>query len=397
MNLYVLWVTQIFSMVGFNIAVPFIAYYLNDMGLTDNSTLTYYVGLSSTLPAFSMIFAAPVWGALSDKYGRKMMILRAMICAAILLTACGFTKSPNFFLVLRFLQGIFTGTITASMAFVSANTPSNRLSYALGFMTSSNFLGYAIGPVLGGFVSELIGYNGCFIAGGCIMVVGFVLVLILVKEDPNSYGAALVKSKSAKPKLVNKFIINVLILLFAARMARIIFAPYVAMFVKDVLGTMDGASRYTGFINAASGVATAIAAVTLTRLGDRHNKIRLVFIFALIAMGLSFLLLPKWNLTVFALIYGAYFFMAGAIEPLLTSAASEATDAASRGQLFGFTGSINSISMMVAPMIGAQVSNSFNTRAILYLIPAFCFVQLVVLIFVQKGMHPVGWRKKHRN
>ena len=140
-NLYTLWGTQVFSLMGFGFCIPFTPFLLQQMGVSDPAQLSYYVGLSATLPAATMAVAAPIWGIASDRYGRKVMIMRAMFCAAVLLSLMGFSQTVWQFLVLRAIQGILSGTVTASMSFVSANTPGNRMSYALGLMTSSTFIG----------------------------------------------------------------------------------------------------------------------------------------------------------------------------------------------------------------------------------------------------------------
>ena len=388
-NLYVLWVTQICSMIGFNIALPFTAYYFQEMGVTSATQLNYYVGLSSTLPSITMAVFAPIWGIVADLHGRKLMILRAMLAASILIALLGMTDSVYVFLGLRLLQGIFTGTIGASMAFVSANTPENKMSFSLGFMTSSNFLGYALGPVLGGVLAEAVGYKGCFYAGAAVMFFGFLLVLLLVKENPNTYGKVLKEQRAAKgtkkPKLINKYIVLVLAILMTAKISRTLFSPFVALYVQERLGTITGAAKYTGIINGATGVSTAVAALTLTRLGDKYDKFKLVMIFSLISLGISIFFIPKWPLLVFAAIYGIYFLAAGSVEPLLTSAASEATDPALRGELFGMMTTVNSVALIISPMVAAAVSNTFSVSAILVFMPILTAVQIVVLIICKRA------------
>ena len=187
-NLYTLWVTQVFSLMGFGFCIPFTPFLLQEMGVTDPSQLSYYVGLSAALPAATMAVAAPIWGVVSDRYGRKVMIMRAMFCAAILLGLMGLSQTVWQFMILRAAQGVLTGTVTASMSFVSANTPENRMSYALGLMTSSNFLGYSIGPFFGGILAEAVGYRICFGIGSLLMLTGFILVVALVVEDKNTFG-----------------------------------------------------------------------------------------------------------------------------------------------------------------------------------------------------------------
>ena len=125
-NLYTLWVTQVFSLMGFGFCIPFIPFYFQEMGVTNPTELNHFVGLAFAVPAATMAVTAPIWGIVSDRYGRKVMILRAMIAAALLLVLMGLVTSVWQFMILRALQGVFTGTITASMSFVSANTPEHK-------------------------------------------------------------------------------------------------------------------------------------------------------------------------------------------------------------------------------------------------------------------------------
>lgn len=387
-NLYTLWVTQVFSLMSFGLGIPFIPYYFQEMGLTNPTQLNLAVGLASTLPAASMAVAAPIWGILSDRYGRKMMIMRAMLCASAILTLMGFARSVAFFLVIRIAQGIFTGTITASMAFVSANTPENRMSYALGFMTSSNFLGYSIGPFLGGVLAERLGYSVCFFAGGALMLAGFFMVMGLVVEDKASYGPALMarleeeaaeKGGGRKRRLFTPMILSVIAALFVARVARTIFTPFVPLFVQSSIGGLSGAAACTGIINGATGAATAVAALTLTRLGDKYNKFKLAFVLTIVSLPAAILLVPFHSLLLFVAIYTVFFFFAGGIEPILTSAASENTSPTMRGALFGTLGTVNSAAMMTAPMIGSFLSIRWGLGSILAVIPLFVALQLLLL------------------
>jgi DHA1 family multidrug resistance protein-like MFS transporter len=394
-NLYTLWVTQIFSMVGFGLGVPFIPYYLQELGVSDVTTLNFLVGMCSTLPAATMAIVSPIWGKLSDIYGRKMMLMRAMAGATLILTGYGLSRSVAVFIILRALHGVFTGTVSAAMTFVSANTPSHKMSYALGFLTSSNFLGYAIGPALGGMIVEYVGYRACFFIGAGVMFTGCMLVFLLVKEDPATYGRAAIARAEARvgagepsgkkgdgkwSSILTTAVISAFAVLFCVRVTRSVFSPFVPLFVQDRLGTIVGAARYTGFINGASGVGTALAAVTLSRLGDKHNKYRVVVLFTGLSLVVSLLLLPHYSLAIFCGTYLLYFLVCGAIEPILTSLISENTDAHHRGTLFGFMGTLNSVAMMTAPLIGTAVSNTFSYEAILWCIPIFTLIQGGLLV-----------------
>lgn len=396
-NLYTLWFTQLLVNMGFGLVMPFIPYYFMQMQPLTDVQLNYYTGLASSLASASMAIASPFWGKISDIYGRKAMLIRAMVCGAIVLCLMGLAKAVWVFIALRVLQGIFTGTIPAAMALVSSHTPEDKMSYALGFMTSSNFLGFALGPVIGSPIIELFGYSACFFSGGALLFIGTLFVVFLVKEDPNTYGRALKMQQmekeheeaakaGGKKKLGAGFLtvsmLMMMVALFLVRMGRMLFSPFTAIYVRDTLGTMDGATIYTGIINTATCASTAISAVTLTRLGDRYDKFKYSLVLAVIAMVIGIGLPLPFPLWAFIIVYAVYYFVVGAIEPVLTSALSEQVSPAQRGSLFGLTSTVNCISMMVSPMLAASITTAFSTRAILVCMP-ICMLVLVLFLLVQ--------------
>ena len=409
-NLYTLWVAQVIALMSFGFGLPFIPFYIQELGIRDHSALIFYTGLASTIPAATMIIFAPIWGILADRYGRKLMLQRAMFSAVFIIGGMGFVANVPQLLVLRALQGIFTGTITASMAFVSANTANNKMSFALGFMTSSNFIGYTIGPVLGGLLSEQIGYRYCFIIGGLLMIVGFLLVTLLVKEDKNTYGKSLkaenmtenmktiqqveeideytmMTTGSRMPEISKrtgaanktKIIVIILIILFVNRVSRVIFSPFIPLFVQENINAASGAATYTGLINGAIGIAAAIAAITLARLGDRYNKNKVVLVLSIISLPLAVMLAMNNSLLTFTLFFALFSFVTGGIEPILTSSASEHTSTKDRGRLFGFLGAVGNCAFMIAPIIGSYISIKFSVDAILFLIPLLVAMQIIIV------------------
>ncbi len=394
-NLYTLWVSQICSLMSFGFGIPFVPFYFQELGVTSSVQLSYYVGLSATLPAAAMAVASPVWGVVSDRYGRKMMILRAMFFAALILASMGMVRNVWQFMILRICQGIFTGTVTASMSFVSANTPENHMSYALGIMTSSTFLGWSIGPFIGGLLAEVVGYRLCFLLGGLLMMIGFVLVLFLVKEDKNTYGFRVRSAEEGKKSrwaIVTPYIISIMVCLLVQRMARTVFTPFLALYVQENLGTITGAARYTGFINGATSFATAAAALTITRWGDRTDKLRVSMKLTLLSIPVMVLTLPFKSLFVFALFFTVFYFLAGGVEPILTSAASERTPAHMRGALFGIMGTVSSVGAMLSPIMGSYISVEFSIKAILAVIPIVTMIQAACIYIAQKEAlkHPIA-------
>ena len=177
-NLYLLWVTQLLAMMSFTFGIPFIPYFIQELGIVEPDKVKLYTAISAALPGLGMGLTAPFWGMLADRHGKKLMILRAVFMGSLILVGLGLVSNVNQLLVLRFLQGVFTGTISASNAFVASNTPDEELSYSFGLLTSANFIGVMLGPALGGVIAESFGYRTSFIIGSITMMVDFVLVLL---------------------------------------------------------------------------------------------------------------------------------------------------------------------------------------------------------------------------
>jgi len=181
-NLYTVWAAQILSMMSFGFGLPFLPYYIQELGVVDQDKVKLYSGILSAVPAISMGIMAPIWGILADKYGKKLMLLRAMFFGSLILAAMGLATRVEHLIFLRIVQGAFTGTVTASAALVASNTPEKRLSYALGFLSSSTFIGYSAGPAMGGYVAEFLGYRASFFIGASLLIIDFFLVLFIIRE-----------------------------------------------------------------------------------------------------------------------------------------------------------------------------------------------------------------------
>lgn len=389
LNLYTIWMAQTISLTGFGFGLPFMPFYIQELGVIDPDMVKMYSGLLSTAPAISMAVMSPVWGFLADRYGRKLMLLRAMFFASFIIAAMGIAANANQLIALRFAQGAFTGTITASSALVACGTPDNKLSYSLGLLSSSTFIGYSLGPIIGGFFAEYVGYRPSFWMGGGMLFLDFLLVLFLVKEagefkKPDKNVTVERRKISSISLILTKVVIPMLITLLFVRIARTVFAPYLPLFVQEMRSMIEGSARVTGIISGTTGLATAVAGLTLSRLGDRYKKPKVICILLILSIILSLPLIAANNLLVFAVLYGLFFFAIGGVEPVLMSHLSEHTPAERRGMLFGVLGFTSSIGWCISPTIGSLISINYSLKTIFLTIPLILLPGLISSVFALK-------------
>ncbi len=392
-NLYTIWLTQIISLMSFNFGIPFMSYYIQDLGVTDAAEVKTFIGLLTAVAGISAGVMAPIWGRLSDKYGKKMMLLRAIAAGGIVMLGMGFSANVYQLLFFRFLQGIFTGTITASAALVASSTPENRLGFALGFLATSTQIGSSVGPALGGMVAEWLGYRNSFVFGGAMLLLDFFLVLLLV-QDSNKVlepQLSLTEEGDKAEENVEKPFYGAWLavgmgLILLLRFATNVFTPYMAIFVQDKLGTMEGASRVTGLMSGFIGLMTALSGFILGRLGDRLNRYRLLIFCAVLSFSIAIPLFWSNSILMLTLVYGLMMFMIGGIEPIVMSVSSSRVVRNQRGRLFGMQALVSSFAWATSPLLGSLISIRFSVQAILLAIPMFLLAELLVILFFGKKL-----------
>jgi len=120
---WISWLSQILALAGFSFVYPFLPLYVQHLGVHDKGQVLIWSGWLFAGTTIAMSICAPIWGAVSDRHGRKVMVVRSMLSGAVLIFLMIFVQNPGELLVLRVLQGMLTGSVAASQALVSAAVP----------------------------------------------------------------------------------------------------------------------------------------------------------------------------------------------------------------------------------------------------------------------------------
>ncbi len=182
-NLYILFAVQILSTAGFSLVFPFLPLYVKELGVSTVGSIEFWSGLVFSSQAVTMMFTAPIWGTIADRYGRKPMLIRASLGGAILVGAMGFAQNAEQLVLLRTLQGLVSGVIAASNALVAASTPPEKSGEALGLMQTGTWVGVAVGPLVGGILGDAFGFRESFWITGAMLGLAAFAVIVWVRED----------------------------------------------------------------------------------------------------------------------------------------------------------------------------------------------------------------------
>lgn len=350
--------SQVMSILGFSFVVPFLPLYVQQLGIHGAARVTLWAALLSGGSAVFMAFAAPIWGALADRHGRKIMVVRAACSAGVLIALMGAVQNIYQLLFLRMMQGMLTGTVSASQALVSSQSPRNRMGFTLGVMQTAIFLGNSAGPLLGGLVADAVGFRPSFLVAGVILFASGIVVAAFVKEEikpePGSsnqvafwrdLGSAL--TIPALPAMIGTY--------FAVQFGTTVVFPILPQFVQALQGPADHAATLTGLILAGAGVAGALSSIFAGYLSDRIGFKSVLITSSLAAALLSipqYFVTATWQLFVLRVLTGLAI---GAMLPAASALTASLVPASRRGTAYGLTGSASSIGFAAGPLTAAAV------------------------------------------
>ena len=387
-NLYLAWLAQVLTLTGFGFIMPFIPLFMSELGVTDARTLKLWVAVTAAVPMVGMALAAPFWGMVSDRFGRKPMIIRALISTMILAVSLALARSVESVFVIRVLQGLFTGTVTAAATLVAAGTPNAHLTRALGFLSSATFIGHSLGPLIGGISANLFGFRASFLIAAVVVGIGLIVVVLFLEEPGDlrpgrgrqTEGGTRKPRGSIRDLLTLPFLLLFLVL-FLLRFARGQPMAFVPLYIAELRGTLGGSAdaAVTGLVMAGSGALAAISGVTLGRLGDRFNKLWLI---AICSGGGAVLALPTFlasGLVAFAVCYMFSGFALGAVQPFVQAYLSSHSARAQQGLLFGLQSLVGGFGYGLGPLAAGWISITASTRHV-FLAYTLAFAAIAVLM-----------------
>jgi MFS transporter, DHA1 family, multidrug resistance protein len=396
-TLAILFLGQLFTAAGFASFFPFLPLYVRDLGAVTNLSVDVLAGLAYSAQAFTMMLASPIWGALADRFGRKLMVERAMFGGTIVLLLMAFARSAEELVLLRAVQGLITGTIAAANALAASVVPRQRIGFAMGLLQVGSGAGVALGPLMGGLIADAYGYNAAFYVTAATLFFSGLLVWRFIHEDfappeqPRVKKAGLISSWKtilATPGVAITFSMR-----FLSQMGRNLLLPIAPVFVQTLLVDTSRLNTFTGLVVGGASFTTTLSAVYLGRLGDRTGHRRVLIAGAAVAVLLYFLHIPvqaAWQLLALQALVGVAM---GGIIPAISALLANFTSAGDAGAVYGLDNSIDAAGRTLGPILGSAVAVWFSLRstfaatALLYLLAAMMAWRFLPR---KAGVNPIG-------
>lgn len=375
---------------------PFLPFFLEDLGADSFSSQALWSGAINAGGALVMVASAPLWGMVADRFGRKPMVLRATFFGSLTIGLMSLATSPWHLLILRFIEGGFTGTVAASTTLVASSTPKARMGFALGMMQTAVFTGASIGPLVGGVLADYLGFRESFIIAGSMLSLGGILVLFLVHEDftppPKDTGAT---STGSSPRLTALLfggaMLGMIAVMFALRTSTSAIQPIMPLYVQQLSDATGSVATLSGVTLGVAGITSAIAAVMLGRLADRIGPQR-VLITAALAAGVLYLPMAIAQSPAQLIVMNAALgIAAGGVMPSANAIVANLTPRQRRGAVYGFTAAATSLGGFLGPLGGAGLAATVDIRYVFLMTGALMLIAgFWVAHIIRSGADIVG-------
>lgn len=367
-TLYTVVVAQVIAMLGFNISVPFLPFYIEELGVTEFNQVAFWVGLINSAAPLSMALAAPFWGMLADRYGRKPMLVRSMLGGALMIGLMGAVRSVPQLAVLRILQGTLSGTVAAATTLVATSLPREHCGFGLGLLQTAIFAANSLGPLAGGLVGGAFGYRVAFLGAGILLLLAGVLVLALVHEEfvpsPRRARAGNPLASTARGLAEQPVLPVMLALLMMNSLSGQVTNPMLPLYVQTLVPSIEQATAATGLIIGATALANALSAIWVGRAADRLGRRRTLL--ACLAVG-SLVYFPQMftrhPLQLLALRFIMGLAMGGVI-PTANAVIAERAPEGHQGSIYGISASLNALGRALGPALGTVLVTNLGLASV---------------------------------
>ncbi|WP_338564711.1 multidrug efflux MFS transporter [Erwinia sp. E_sp_W01_6] len=390
-NLISVWFGCLFTGLAISQIIPFLPLYVEQLGVTDPSSLTLWSGLIFSVTFMVSAIVSPMWGSLADRKGRKLMLLRASLGMGVVIFLQAFVTDVWQLFLLRALMGLTSGYIPNAMALVATQVPRERSGWAMSMVSTAQICGVIMGPLMGGFLADWVGLRAVFLITSALLMTSFLITLFLIKEgaqtrvkkEDNLTGSMVFRSLANPGLIISLFLTTLVIQLCNGSIS-----PILTLFVRELEPDVQNIAFISGVVAAIPGVSALMSAPKLGKLGDRIGAER-ILITALILTFVLFMAMSwagsAFQLGVLRFLLG---FAEGAMMPAVQTLLLRYSSDRVTGRIFGYNQSFMYLGNVVGSLIGSGVSAIGGFR--------WVFAATAVVVLINTFQLIISWRNRKR-
>jgi MFS family permease len=353
------------TIIAMTLMLPFLPLYVEQLGVHGAAAIVQWSGVVYGATFLTAALTAPLWGRLADRYGRKLMLVRASLGMAIVMSLMGSAHTIWQLLVLRLVTGLLGGYASGSMVLVATQTPKSRCGWALGVLSSGIMAGNVVGPLLGGSLPPLIGIRSTFEAAAAIIFLTFIATVLFIKHDIPAHKDASTKVSTWGAIDDKRPVFAMLFTGMLLMLANMSIEPIITVYVQTLVSPAK-TTFVSGLVMSGAALGSILSASHLGRLADRVGHWN-VIIASLAVCAL--LLIPQalvtagWQLIVLRFAMGLAL---GGLLPCIASVIRHSVPPSVAGTMLGYSTSSQYVGQVAGPLVGGFFGGHFGMRSVFW-------------------------------
>jgi multidrug resistance protein len=393
----IIFVIVFMDLVGFGMIIPLSTYLAKDLGATPLE-----VGLLMTIYSLMQFIFSPFWGRLSDKWGRRPILLLSLFGSSSSYLFYAFSTELWMLFASRALAGFFGANISTAMAYIADVTDKENRSKGMGLIGAAFGMGFVFGPFIGGILGDLghkissevpFGTNFSALVASIICFINFFVAIKVLKESlskeareklsPRKSRWQTLTKYTSKPLVTNLLLMSLLGALAMAHMESTLF-----YYVSDKFGWSLAFSSF-GF--AYIGVMMVFTQGYLIRkLMPKYGERKLLFAGLVMAatgmLGISFTT-GVWSMLLVQTILAIG---VGMLNPALLGSISLMGESSEQGELMGVNQSMSALGRIIGPALGGYFYQSLGMDSPYYFAASLMFLSLCLVMLNFKHLPNEG-------
>ena len=382
-NLQVLPPVNLLNSMGFALCWPFLPLMVRSLGVREN--LETWVGYMMLVFYIISFACGPIWGGIADHYGRKIMVLRALLGMSFTMSLVPFAPSPLWFAGLFALVGFFNGATNSIQALLVANTPPQRIGSGLALLQTGALAGQTMGPAMGALLAALIdrAHWLFWISGGLLFSAGM-LVVVFVREikqlAPGPWRPqwiASLRELLAVPRMGALYLLSFLFaVLWTGNIA--IVSIYVLQLLEAQSADAGSAAFWVGAVAVGLSLSSVIALPLWGRVLDRVEPARALALATAAAALTQLPLLVLQTPLQLVLARVAFGLTACTMQPAIIRLLRNYAPAGMDARAISYAASFQFIAMGLAPFCAGLIGPALGLRAYFALTAVLTFAGLML-------------------
>jgi MFS family permease len=380
----VLFISVFATMLGLGIVSPLLPIYAENLGATG-----IWLGIIFSAFALSRSIFMPIIGRISDRRGRKWIILTGMLSYAVLSLTYIIADSVYSLTAIRLMHGLASAMVVPiAMAYIADLSEKGKEGSHMGNFSISMFLGMGMGPLLGGFLNDMFGINSVFYVMAVLSAFATLLVAISLPEARRSTFTVPEGASIPLRKIITLPVMRgVMVFSFISALGRggmMVFIP--------VFGPLISITPFeVGVVLSANTFLMALLQVPVGRITDTGNKVAMIVIGSAI-MALSIAAIPFSGSFLPLLMITSFVGIGGAIQqPAIMALTVDAGRTIGMGTSMGAYNTIFGVGMIIAPLMGGVFMDYIGVAAVFYVGGAISLIGTVIFaVMMQRSAHGTG-------